>query len=192
VPHSAVPLDEAELQQAFDNLLAKFSQLHRRKLPIATYPPIEGQRPLADLLDDSKRSELICGGNAVTISEFVLNIEMQIWDLFFEQTPREFGGRTLGELFGFTDLNQIWNPAEFEVSVFLSVDGYDPCKCYVFDDFLKDVIAHLEQDLSLPKQDVRKASVNYALAQMRWFSIWMERRVSSAIDCFSRRESRGR
>jgi hypothetical protein len=61
---------------------------------------------------------------------------------------------------------------------------------YVFDEFLADVIARLEQDHSLPKQEVRKASVNYALAQIRWLSIWMAWRVSSVMKCFARQDPR--
>jgi hypothetical protein len=185
MPHSAFPLDKADLQLAFDNLNAKFSQLRRRKIPIAVYPPIEDQRPLADLLDDAKRGELICSGDAVTCSQFVLDIEAQIRNLFFERELEEFGGRTLGALFGFTDLDQIWNRGYFDSAVAAVVRMRPRGWPYEFDGFLKDVIARLEQDYSLPKQDLPKASVNYALAQLRWLSIWLEWRVSSVMKSFA-------
>jgi hypothetical protein len=185
VPQSAFPLNEEDLQQAFNNLNVKFSQLRRRKIPIAVYPPIEGQRPLADLLDDTKRGELICPGDPVTCSEFVVDIETQIRELFFKLELSEFGGRTLGALFGFTDLDKIWNRTQFDSAVDGALKAHFHFKFSALEDFLTDVIDRLEKDYSLPEQKVRILSVNYALAQIRWLSIWLEWRVSSIMKCFS-------
>jgi hypothetical protein len=194
LPESAFPLDESQLQQAFNSLNAKFSQLRPRAIPIAVYPPLAYQHTssLPDLLDDAKRGEMIIPvRDPVTCSKFVRFIETQIRNLFFDSRQPEFGDRTLGALFGFSDLDRIWNREHFNAAVAAAVKSRPTCQVWEFDDFLKEVIVHLKKEHSIREQEVEKVSVNYALAQLRWFSIWLDLRVSSIVTCFASEGARG-
>jgi hypothetical protein len=48
-----------------------------------------------------------------------------------------------------------------------------------FEDFLKDLYGILSPGESVPTANVRNPSANYALAQLRWFSEWLEYRFIS-------------
>jgi hypothetical protein len=113
-----------------------------------------------------------------------LDIEEQIRNLFFERKVGKLGGRTPGELFGFTDVEQIWTAEQFDSAVAAVAKANFDWTDEDFDSFLKAVIVQLEQDPSDRKQEVRHTSVNYALAKLRWLSIWLEWRVPSVMDCF--------
>jgi hypothetical protein len=150
------------------------------------YPPIEGERPLADILDDSNLGTPIAGGSPVTCSAFILDIEAQVRTLFFDTKGGRLDGRTPGELFGFTDLDQMWDAGKFDSAVAAGAKAHLRWQGYDFDHFLKAVIDELaRQDRPDPKQEVRHMSANYALAQLRWLSIWMEWWVPIIMECFA-------
>jgi hypothetical protein len=184
LPESAFPLNEKHIEDAIRSLNEKLSNLQRREIPIAVYPPIEGQRPLQQILDDENCRKLIRGDNSMTCSKFILDIEGQIRNLFFERKVGKLDGRTPGELFGFTDVEQIWTAEQFDSAVAAVAKANFGWTDEDFDSFLKSVMVQLEQDPSHRKQEVRHTSVNYALAQLRWLSIWLEWQVPSVMDCF--------
>jgi hypothetical protein len=111
-----------------------------------------------------------------------LNIESQIWDLFFERPLGEFDGRTLGALFGFSDIEKLWDRQAFNEAAAAASEACRRRPSHKFDDFLADLCQCL--GVAVPPADVRNPSANYALAQLRWFSNWLEYRVASFHQCF--------
>jgi hypothetical protein len=91
--------------------------VHRSKIPLAVYPPIEGQVALAVLLDSSKRPDLSRDQTAVPCSDCILDVEEQIWDLFFTKQLDDFGPRTFARLFGFTRMDRLWDRDQFKHAV---------------------------------------------------------------------------
>jgi hypothetical protein len=108
-----------------------------------------------------------------------LDIESQIWDQFFIREFEEFGGRKLGELFGFSDMEKVWDRDRFNAAVETLTKGNPPGWLVSFDDFFNQVWAILEGDTPAPGCHGPNLSVNYALSMMRWFSLWVEKRLFS-------------
>jgi hypothetical protein len=181
----------------------------RRSIPLAVYPGFEAQVPLADLLDGDKRGDLIRDEDLVSCSDFILDIEAQIYEIFFNRKVGEFGDRTLGALFGFTGTDKIWGYADFDraVKTLTSPDRRQPTS---FRDFYRELRRAVksnppappespdvepdgekteeeeEEDETEPKEPhLSELSGNYALALTRWFSIWLDRRITSACDLLS-------
>jgi hypothetical protein len=188
LPSSAFPLDEGDLKNAVDSVVTKFSEVRRRQIPIAVYPPFKdqvphtnNQVPLADLLNFEARSQTVAGDKRkpVACSEFVLDIESQIWDIFFARPITQLDHRTLGSLFGFTDIANLWDRGRFDKAATAACEKCRDHRFHEFDEFVKELYAGMGESEGVPEPDGRNPSVNYALAQMRWFSRWVGYRFAS-------------
>jgi hypothetical protein len=128
---------------------------------------------------------------------FVSAIETQIWDIFFGKLSG-FGGRTIGGLFGFTEIDRLWQRGEFEDAVTV-VMGQAVAKRDSFEHFLKALWravedSHFKQPanisyciVSVPKVIEPNPTARFAVALMRWFLIWLDERRASVLDCFALR-----
>jgi hypothetical protein len=190
LPASALPVTDADFSAATASLGKKLAHLRPRPIPLAVYPPLDGQPPLAHLLDFEARGEPISEGPATPCSKFVLHIETQIWDLFFEQQVGKLNDRTLGSLFGFHDLGKLWDRGRFNEAAAAASRASRRRSFDKFDPFWKDLYARMEGGEPAPEPDVRNPSVNYALAQMRWFSNWLDYRFATFQTCYVDRDAR--
>jgi hypothetical protein len=119
-----------------------------------------------------------------------LDIETQIWDVFFDRRLDRFDNRTLGELFGFNDIEKLWKREDFDRAAIAASEACRQRVFHAFEDFLKDLYDALAPGEPVPKASVRNPSANYALAQLRWFSEWLEYRFISFKKKFLPAETR--
>jgi hypothetical protein len=181
-----------DIREAVKTILKKIKRLPSRPLPLAVYPtvtlnpspPTPGPFPLIDLLDDDKRKQLF-GDTPVKLHEFISNIETQIWEIFFGCPVPDFGDRTVGALFGFTEIDQLWTREEFDKAVATVVKLEGDSKPKKFQSFFNAVWTTVEDSrpeksrVSVPTWKDENPTARYAIALMKWFLISLEERIAS-------------
>jgi hypothetical protein len=136
----------------------------------------------------------------VSLHEFVSTIETQIWDIFFSCKVPGFCDRTIGALFGFTEIDQLWTGQEFEYAV-EGVMGQDVATRARFALFFKALLSAVDDGRAKKAADIRdsrgsaqpaeildskvpvwqeiesNATARFGVALMRWFLISLEERI---------------
>jgi hypothetical protein len=106
--------------------------------------------------------------------------EHRLHQRLVETKLTEFSERTLGEIFGLTDTGEIWQGEDFGPAV---ASASEHAHIVAFDGlfgFLSRSMKHaapprIPTDTASPLS----RSVNYALTVLRWFGIWIDRRIAN-------------
>jgi hypothetical protein len=180
----------AAVKTTLDRLSPKSLTLQPRAIPLAVFPLAQELKllPLIELLDSSKRAGgLSRRGRALSLLEFVWDLEDQIWAIFFKCPVHAFNNRTIGELFGFTDVDKLWDRDVFKDAVKRVTQPGGSGK---FEDFLKAVWVTAEglmkekkrsYEIEKPPETIEQnPKAKFAVVAMRWFSVSLERRMASA------------
>jgi hypothetical protein len=166
-----------ELRSALDSAIDKLGHLSPPQFRLAVYPRSDRSPDFASLIDGTDVT-----AQGISYSDFLLNVEAQIRDHLLGSALTESRGPTLAESFGLTDTERIWKGEEFERAIGSATQ--DP-NIVTFNPFFDSVFRSIEQTEppSMPSGPANK-SVNYALTMLRWFGIWIGRRIANMKQYF--------
>jgi hypothetical protein len=173
----------AQLGPALESAIVRLGQLSPPNFRLAIYPRRDDWPDFASLVN-SDGVVLNDGSGGISYSEFLAQFERQLRDNLFKRRVdgEPFRGRTLAELFGLTDTENIWEGEEFDRAITAANQDESIVK---FNPFFDAVFKSMEGK-SPPTNPVDTAnkSVNYALTMLRWFGIWIERRIANMREYF--------
>jgi hypothetical protein len=161
-------LRETDLRDSLREAMKRLNNLNPPTFRLAIYPKVSESPALASLLERPPERP------GESLAAFLLDLENAIRRVFFETPLPEFHGRCLGDLFGFTHVCDIWDVKRFD-SVVADLRGDRTLQ--TFGQFSAQLVDRLGGPDT--KDAAWRNSANYALAMLRWYGIWIERRIEA-------------
>jgi hypothetical protein len=168
-------------ESAFNTAVFRLEHLRPGKFRLAVYPKIAEGSDLASLADFAE-PETDSSAEPMSYSEFLLDVENQLRDSLLNTTRTPFPGRPLAELFGLTDIANVWTGQQFDDAIASASENES---IVAFDWFFGTVFKIMEGGPPPPiAAGTANKSINYALTMLRWFEIWIGRRIRSMREFF--------
>jgi hypothetical protein len=165
-------------QAAFVAAKAKLGSLSPPNFRLCVYPKPSWGPDLASILDPSRRETEMCSvREPESYSEFLRDVENQLRNNLLnpEKCPPTDERATLAELFGLTDTGEVWQDPEFETAIESAAKDE---RITTFEPFFDSVFRSMEHKAPPPiLPGVANKSMNYGLTMLRWFGIWIGRRI---------------
>jgi hypothetical protein len=166
-------------QAGLARAMAKLGDLDPPDFRFAVYPkPAHGQDFLS-LADSAQRDARL--PKIQSCQDFLMAVEVQLRESLLGEGMRinmtGFTGRSLGQLFGLTDTTRVWQGPDFDratarASADPAVNTFDP----FFESVCRAMTGNAPPTIAPGRAN---KSVNYALTMLRWYGIWIGRRIEN-------------
>jgi hypothetical protein len=175
-----------ECQNALIAAKTKLERLSPPAFRLGVYPKPSTRPEFASLLDPT-RHEIDLGNplQPKSYGKFLEDLEAQLRNTLLNPDMNGFtdGTTTLAKLFGLTDTGEVWQDPEFGVAI---ESARNDESIMTFDVFFDSVFRRMTGEPPPPiSPGVANKSMNYALAMLRWYGIWIGRRIKNMEQYFA-------